>query len=119
MMPMSNSITQATSGLLNVQFDPAAAAVSARSGASGANDHVAAASSPVDRTTLSPLGQLLDSATRSAIALSSFRPDRVAQLGAALADGSYRADLVQVAQRVTQALQGAAESATRVQGSSS
>ena len=116
---MSNSITQATSGLLNVQFDPAAAAVSARPGATGANEQAAAESIPVDRTTLSPLGQLLDSATRGAIALSSFRPDRVAQLGAAIADGSYRADLVQVALRVTQALQGAAESATRVPGSKS
>jgi flagellar biosynthesis anti-sigma factor FlgM len=118
MMQMLNSITHATSGLLNVQFNPAAATVSPRPGATGANDQATAAG-PVDRTTLSPLGQLLDSATRSAITLSSFRPDRVAQLSAALADGSYRADPVQVAQRVTQALQRAAESATHVQGSNS
>ncbi len=61
-----------------------------------------------DKTTLSPLGGLFSSSLRSASAMSSFRAGRVAELKAAVANGTYKPDLDKVAERVAQALKGAA-----------
>jgi flagellar biosynthesis anti-sigma factor FlgM len=105
---MANTITQVPSGLLNVQPDPAIATGGPRPVSTDASTSVTSTTSPVDRTTLSPLAQLLHSVAQTAITLSSFRADLVAHLRATIAAGTYQADASQVAQRVAQALSNSA-----------
>ncbi len=88
---MSNAINNVISVPINLQVETAAVAAgpAARNATSAARpDPVAPADS--DHTTLSPLGDLLNSAVHNASSLSAFRS----------------ADLGQVAQRVAQALKG-------------
>ena len=99
---MPNSINQTLPGAPNGVVD-SAQAPSPRN-AIAANSLVATPGDTVDRATVSQLGQALDSASRSAGRLSSFRPALVAQFREAIANGSYRPDLTQVAARVAQAL---------------
>ncbi|HZP46223.1 MAG TPA: flagellar biosynthesis anti-sigma factor FlgM [Candidatus Binataceae bacterium] len=61
-----------------------------------------------DHADLSPLASLLGTMVSKAGALSSFRPETVARLKAAVADGSYQPDLNQLASRVAQALNAGA-----------
>ncbi len=104
---MSNAINNLISAPTNLQVEAAAVAAgpAARTATSAARpDPVAPADS--DHTTLSPLGDLLNSAVHNASSLSAFRSDRVAELKGAIAAGAYHPDLGQVAQRVAQALKG-------------
>src|SRR5258708_40219682 len=86
--------------------DAAASPAVAKAGA-GANSPVASVAPQLDQNTLSPLGGLLHSATHAALTLSSFRPDRVAELESAISAGAYQPDLAQIAQIVAHALRGA------------
>jgi len=107
---MANTIHNVTSAPTDLQLEAAAVAAgpAARNATSAARpDPVAPAAG--DRTTLSPLGGLLNTVVSNASALSSFRPGRVAELTSAIASGAYHPDLGQVAQRVAQALKGAGQ----------
>jgi flagellar biosynthesis anti-sigma factor FlgM len=103
---MSCTINQVPSEQLNVQLDPVAAAseTPAQLVSGGASAQSATASNPVDQTTLSPLGQILDSVTQNATPTSSFRPGLVEYLRGAIANGTYQPNADRVAQRVAQAL---------------
>ncbi|HLW72258.1 MAG TPA: flagellar biosynthesis anti-sigma factor FlgM [Candidatus Binataceae bacterium] len=91
---MSNSINGLSVAPSATQLDAAATTAAAPvNGAAPVRDTAGAAgpgpspSAPADRTTLSPLGLLLGSASSAVASLSSFRSERVMQLRSALADG--------------------------------
>jgi flagellar biosynthesis anti-sigma factor FlgM len=98
-----NSVIGAPSGAPIGAADAAASSAIAKAGA-GTNLPVAPVASQLDQNTLSPLANLLNSATHAALALSSFRPDRVAELQSAISAGAYQPDLAQIAQIVAHAL---------------
>jgi flagellar biosynthesis anti-sigma factor FlgM len=101
---MSNSINQVACGALSQAPDAVGSCGAAKPAGPAGAPTSALDVNPLDQTQLSQLGQVLDTAVRSAGGSSSFRPALVAQLRGAIANGSYQPDLSRLAGRVAQVL---------------
>lgn len=105
---MTNSIRDIATSLNGVTpTELATTAQVARAKIGQASSNASAEANPVsDQTSLSALGGLLGTATRTANSLSSFQPDVVAQIKQQIASGQYNPDPLAVAQKVARALNG-------------
>jgi hypothetical protein len=101
---MANSIRDIAGTLPGPQVEPStpAASTSVRSRTAPSSGHDVQPGG--DRTALSGLASTVQAAISQAGALSSFRPELVAQLKSAIASQSYAPQLNQVAARIAAAI---------------